>query len=148
MANYNENFSVGFYFEFSFEGGDTAFKEVSGISKELGVEEIESTGENRFKYRLPTLTTSGNLVLKRGITPKDSQLIKWCIDTLDNGLTNSIETKDISVNLLNSEGEVLMKWMFYKAYPVKYAVADLRSQDNEVLIETLELAYTYFDTKS
>ncbi len=139
------DYVVGFYFELSFEGEDAAFKEVSGISKELGIEEVTSGGENRFKYRLPTLTTSKNLVLKRAIVPKDSKLIEWCQDTLDVGLAEPIETQDISVNLLNDEGEVLLKWLFHNAYPVKYGVGDLKSQESEVLLETIELAYTYFE---
>lgn len=139
------DYVVGFYFELSFEGEDAAFKEVSGISKELGIEEVTSGGENRFKYRLPTLTTSKNLVLKRAIVPKDSKLIEWCQDTLDTGLAQAIETQDISVNLLNNEGEVLLKWLFHNAYPVKYGVGDLKSQESEVLLETIELAYTYFE---
>jgi phage tail-like protein len=141
----DDEYVVGFLFELSFEGEDAAFKEVSGISKELGIEEVRSGGENRFKYRLPTLVTSKNLILKRGIIDAESQLISWCSDTLDNGFGTSIETHDVSVNLLNSDGEVLIKWTFYNAYPVKYSVSDLKSQESEVLIETIELAYTYFD---
>ena len=147
MVNPN-TYPVSFYFRFSFKGVDTNFKEVSGISKELGIEDVRSGGENRFKYRLPTLTSSKNLVLKRGIAPKDSKLIKWCADTLNDGLTNSIQPQDILVNLLNQEGDVVMKWTFYNAYPVKYALADLRSQENEILIETVEFAYTYFELKT
>lgn len=139
------DYVVGFYFELSFEGEDAAFREVSGISKEFGIEEVTGGGENRFKYRLPTVVSSKNLVLKRAIIPKNSKLIQWCSDTLDVGLAKPIETKDIAVNLLNEEGEVLIKWQFHKTYPVKYAVADLKSQESEVLLETIELAFTYFE---
>ncbi|WP_460219968.1 phage tail protein [Psychroserpens sp. MEBiC05023] len=142
------DYLVGFYFELSLDGENIAFKEVSGISKELGIEEVKSGGENRFKYRLPTITSSKNLVLKRAIAPNNSSLVKWCSDTLDGGLTQPIRPQDLTVNLLNEKGEVLMKWLFYKAYPVKYAIADLKSRDNEVLVESVELAYTYFEVKT
>lgn len=66
------NYPLGFYFELSFKDEDAAFKEVSGISKELSMEEVVCGGENRFKYRLPTITTSQNLVLKRALIPKGS----------------------------------------------------------------------------
>ncbi|WP_298423870.1 phage tail protein [uncultured Kordia sp.] len=144
----NTDYPVGFYFSLSFEGEDAAFKEVSGISKDLGIEEITSGGENRFKYRLPNVSSSQNLVLKRAIVPTGSKLITWCSDTMDNGLATAIETKDVSVNLLDNEGKVLKKWTFYNAYPVKYEVSDLKSQESEILIETIELAYTYFDVGS
>jgi phage tail-like protein len=147
MANTAE-YPVGFYFSLSFEGEDAAFKEVSGISKELGVEEITSGGENRFKYRLPNVSSSQNLVLKRAIVPTGSKLISWCGSTLDDGLAAAIQTKDVSVDLLDNKGTVLMKWTFYNAYPVKYAVSDLKSQESEILIETIELAYNYFNIVS
>jgi phage tail-like protein len=141
-------YPVGFYFSLSFEGEDAAFKEVSGISKEFGVEEVGSGGENRFKYRLPTVSSSKNLVLKRAIVPTGSSLITWCSDTLDGGLSSAIKTQDVSVDLLDNEGTVLMKWTFYNAYPISYAVSDLKSQESEILIETIELAYTYFNIQS
>ena len=143
----NSEYSVGFYFSLSFEGEDAAFKEVAGISKELGMEEVASGGENRFKYRLPTVSASKNLVLKRAIVPTGSKLITWCSNMLDAGLATAIQTQDVSVDLLDNEGTVLMKWTFYNAYPVNYAVSDLKSQESEILIETIELTYNYFNIK-
>lgn len=141
MAN---SYLVGFYFQLSFKGEDAAFKEVSGISKELSMEEVVCGGENRFKYRLPTITTSQNLVLKRALIPEGSKLIDWCASTLDEGLASAISPHDVSVSLFNSDGSVSVMWTFYNAYPVKYAVSDLKSQENEIVIESIELAYTYF----
>ena len=148
MADKSDDYPLGFYFELSFGGEDAAFKEASGLSKELGTEEVRSGGENRFKYRLPTVATGKNLVLKRAVIPSGSKLINWCSDTLDEGFTNPIKTNDVSVNLLNSKGKVLMKWTFYNAYPVEYSVSDLKSQESEILMETIALAYTYFNVKS
>ncbi len=141
------NYPVSFYFKLSFEGEDAAFQEVSGISKELGIEEVSSGGENRFKYRLPTTVKSQNLVLKRALIPEGSKLIQWCSDTIDMGLDNGIQTKDITLSLLNAEGKPQVSWTFHNAYPVKYAVSDLRSNESELAIETIELAYTYFNVR-
>lgn len=141
MAN---NYPVGFYFQLSFKGEAIAFKEVSGISKEFNREEIISGGENRFKYRLPTITTTQNLVLKRGLISKESELMKWCANTLDQDFATPIETHDVSLSLLDSSGTVSIMWTFHNAYPVKYVISDLKSQENEIVMETIELAYTYF----
>jgi phage tail-like protein len=138
-------YPVGFYFKLSFKGDDTAFQEVSGISKELHLEEVIGGGENRFKYRLPNISTSSNLVLKRGLVTKGSKLVDWCAATMDNGLIAAIETHDVSVTLMNEKGNSTAMWTFYNAYPVKYAVSDFKSQENSIVIESIELAFTYFD---
>ncbi|HEX6181118.1 MAG TPA: phage tail protein, partial [Chitinophagaceae bacterium] len=62
---------VGFHFKVEFSGvgnsdNDTRFQEVSGLTAEIGTEELQVGGENRFSYRLPTRARFGNLVLKRG----------------------------------------------------------------------------------
>ncbi len=141
----NSTYPVAFYFELSFKGEDAAFQEVSGISKELGIEEIVCGGENRFKYRLPGVATSQNLVLKRAVVTEDSKLLDWCASVIDGGLYNKIKPHDVTVSLLDKFGNVSVKWTFYNAYPIKYAVSDLKSQDNSLVIETIELAYTYFE---
>jgi len=138
-------YPVSFYFELSFVGEDAAFQEVSGISKELSVEEIVCGGENRFKYRLPTTATSQNLVLKRAVVPEGSQLVYWCASCIDQGLAVSIQPHDVMLSLLDSNGNVCMQWTFYNAYPIKYSVSDLKSQESGIAIESIELAYTYFD---
>jgi phage tail-like protein len=141
----SNDYPVSFYFTLSFAGVDAAFKEVSGISKELSVEEIVCGGENRFKYRLPTISSSQNLVLKRAMVPAGSQLVNWCANCIDQGLSNPIQPKNVILKLLNASGIVCMQWTFNNAYPVKYAVSDLNSQESTIAIESIELAYTYFN---
>ncbi|AXG74382.1 phage tail protein [Flavobacterium arcticum] len=138
------NYPIAFYFELSFNGEDAAFQEVSGISKELSIEEVACGGENRFKYRLPTLSTSQNLILKRALIPDGSELIDWCASCIDEGLANPIVTHDVSVSLLSADGTVCAMWTFHGAYPIKYTISDLKSQENSLVIESIELAYTYF----
>jgi phage tail-like protein len=140
---------VSFAFQLSFSstaGSDsTTFLELSGIDMEMDTEgEVDSGGENRFKHRLPGVAKYNNLVLKRGLVSKDAVLAKWILDTLEPGLNTAITPKTITVSLLDQSGEVMMSWDFINAYPVKWEVADLKSNDNELAIETLELAYNYF----
>jgi phage tail-like protein len=141
-------YPLGFYFELSFSGEDAAFQEVSGIAKELSMEEVAGGGENRFKYRLPGVASSQNLVLKRALVPSGSNLLAWCAGTIDQGLGVSIQTYDVTVRLLGADGKACASWVFHNAYPVKYSVSEFRSMENGVVIETIELAYTYFDISS
>lgn len=141
----SSDYPVAFYFSLSFKGEDAAFQSVSGISKELTIEEVVCGGENRFKYRLPGVATSQNLVLKRAVINEDSKLLDWCAGIIDGGLFNKIKPHDVTVSLLDKIGNVSVQWTFYNAYPVKFALSDLNSQENNLVIETIELAYTYFE---
>ena len=137
---------VAFYFRVSIPGETgTAFQEVSGISMEMNAEEVEEGGSNRFKYKVPTAAKYSNLVLKRGLAAKDSALLKWCTDTLNGDLTQKIEPKSLMVELVNEKGSPSMSWHFVYAYPVKWAVSDLDSMNDEIVIESLEFTYTYFE---
>jgi phage tail-like protein len=138
---------TSFYFSMSIAGdssdSDAAFQEASGLSAQLDVEDVVSGGENRFKYRLPTTMTYPNLVLKRGVATAPSSLVTWCKQTLDNGLAQPISCKNVLLSLLDKNGHTTMSWNFVKAYPVKWAINDLKSQESNILIETIELAYQY-----
>jgi phage tail-like protein len=138
---------VGFHFrvEFSLPGlsnRDNRFQEVGGLSAVLGVEELQEGGENRFVHRLPTRPKYANLTLKRGLLI-DSGLIQWCRDAIENF---SFEPTTVNVTLLNAEHEPLGPvYNFVRAYPVKWAVSDFKAQENGLVVETLELAYQYFN---
>jgi len=142
---------VSFYFKLSFSGisgqVEASFKEVSGITMEMGIEEIAEGGVNGFKHRVPTTAKFSNLVLKRGLVPKDSELAQWCMDTLTGNLENTLETKMITVHLLEASRKPLKSWSFNNAWPVKWSVSDLNSMNNEIAIETLEFAYSNFQAR-
>ena len=140
---------VAFYFRLSLSGSTTdanaSFKEVSGISLEMDTEEISEGGNNNFKHRIPTSVKYSNLVLKRGLAYKDSALVAWCQDTFNEVLLDHISTKTIVITLLNESGLPLKTWKFVNAWPVKWAVSNPNSMNNEIVIETMEFAYSYFE---
>ncbi|MBI3525614.1 MAG: phage tail protein [Betaproteobacteria bacterium] len=137
-----------FYFKVTFSGfgdySDTSFQEVSGISRKMETEEYSEGGENRFVHHLPKPVKYENLVLKRGIATKKSELIKWCRAVLEGGLTQPIQTRRILVLLMNATQVPIRAWQFTNAYPVKWAVDGFNSTKNEVSIETIELSYNEF----
>lgn len=137
---------VGFHFrvEFNLDGlkdGDVRFQEVSGLSAELGVEEVTEGGENRFAHRLPARAKYSNLTLKRGLLT-ESRLIDWCKNAIENF---DFEPTTVNVTLLNENHEPLADTLsFIRAWPVKWTVSDFKAQDNGLVVETLELTYNYF----
>lgn len=136
---------VGFHFKVEVLGlapiaHDVRFTEVSGLSVELGTEEIAEGGENRFLQKFPTRAKYPELVLKRGLL-LHSEVANWirqCIEDLD------IEPKNVDIKLLNEKHEPLLTWHVINAYPTKWSVSDLNASNNAVLVESLQLYYQYF----
>ena len=119
---------------------DVRFQDVSGLVAELGIEEIQEGGENRFTHRLPTRAKYSNLVLKRGMLV-DSGLIKWFTDAVENFV---FTPSTIQVKLLDKDHQPMVIWDFIKAWPVKWTISDLKATENSIAIESIELAYQYF----
>lgn len=124
---------------------DASFKEVSGLSVELAVEELGEGGENRFKHRLPTGAKYTNLQLKRGLLVASSPFFQWCSTTLQGNLVQAIVPNSIIVVLLDENAAPLKTWSVVNAWPVKWSVSDFNSMEGQVVIETLEIAYQYFN---
>ena len=137
---------VGFYFKVQFgflplDSSDARFQEVSGFTSELGIEEVVEGGENRFSHRFPSRGKYSNLVLKRGLLT-DSELISWMKDAIEEFV---FSPTTVNVTLLNENGEpVGDTFSFINAWPVKWSVSDYKAQDNSLVVETIELAYSYF----
>lgn len=140
--------ATGFYFKIEVEGitdtSDNSFKEVSGLSLELGSEKLIEGGVNNFTWELPTQVSSSNLVLKRGVLSKKSKLIKWIESSINTDYSKALVLKKIVVKLFNPKGKPLITWTFNDARPVKYQVSDFDSMKNEILIETMEFTYTFY----
>ena len=124
---------------------DGSFQEVTGIQSELETESVNEGGENRFTYRLPRQVRYPNLVLKRGIVTFGSAFVLWITTTLSSGLAAPVTTKDLMVSLFNTSGIPLLSWVFVAAYPLRWELAPLDSTKNQVLVETLEFSYNYFN---
>jgi phage tail-like protein len=137
----------GFYYRVEFgissAKNDVRFQSVSGLSVEYDVEEYKEGGENRFTHKLPGRTKYADLVLKRGMLT-DSEVTKWCLAAFRD---RDFRPSDISVILMNEQGQPLRTWNIAHAIPKKWLVTDLNANDNAVVIETLELIYQYFTVK-
>ena len=134
-----------FYFNVSFNGVTSSiagsFREVSGIRSEMAVEEVAEGGENRFVHVLPGRVKHPRLVLKRGVAPANSMLVRWCKAVLEGGLGIPLVPKLVSVQLMNGEGSPVRAWSFANAYPVAWEVEAFNATKNEVAMDKVELAY-------
>ena len=139
---------VGFHFRVEFVGigndNDIRFQSVSGLSIEYDTESFKEGGENRFEHKLPVRTKYADLSLKRGMLT-DSKVIEWCLKAFEN---REFQPAQINVLLLNENHQPIKRWEVIDAWPKKWSVSDLNAQENGLVIETLDLAYKYFNVKT
>lgn len=135
---------VGFHFLVEFigiaDGADTRFTEVSGLSVEMGSEELAEGGENRFVQKYPTRAKYPELVLKRGLM-KNSAVWDWVRQCI---VDYRIEPRNLDIKLLNDAHEPLITWHVVGAWPTRWSVSDLNAASNAFAVESMQLAYQYF----
>jgi len=119
---------------------DVRFQSVSGLSVEYDSEMFKEGGENRFEHKLPVRTKYPDLALKRGLLT-DSGVINWCLQAFQN---RSFTRAHIIVKLLNENHQPLKTWHVYNAWPKKWSVSDFNAQENSLVVESLEISYSYF----
>jgi phage tail-like protein len=146
---------ASFHFKVEFLGvsgmsGDTEqrFQEVSGLSVEVETEELREGGENRFVYKLPKRAKYPNLVLKRGLLT-NTAILGWIKSAMTSYFLASpiprFVPADILITLMDETENGVATWKVYQAYPLKWSSSDFRASDNSIVIETIELAYQYFE---
>ena len=54
---------------------------------------------------------------------------------------------DILITLLNDADEPTAIWSVVQAYPLKWSISDFRATDNSIVVESIELAYQFFERK-
>lgn len=86
----------------------------------------------------PGLIKYSNLVLKWGLTAS-MELYNWRKNVEQGKI--SLARKNISVILIDEEGNDAARWQFSNAWPSKYKAPDLNAVGNEVAIETLEIVF-------
>lgn len=127
-----------FHFLVQWGGVRIGFTEVTGLDMQVEVIEYrEGSSPEYSKIKMPGMHKFSNITLKRGTIQGDSEFYKW-INTIS--LTVS-ERRDIIISLLNETHVPVMTWKAKNAFPIKVQASDLKSDGNEVAIETLELAH-------
>ena len=126
-------------------GVDASFQDISGLQSEIGTDDVPEGGENRFVHRLPKQSKYANLVLKRGAVSTLSFFAEWFGGTIGSTLSLPVLPQNLLVSLLGQSGIPMIAWAVINAYPLKWSMSNLNSQDGRVLIESLELSYNYFE---
>lgn len=135
MANYP---LPKFHFQVEWGGTRIGFTEVTGLTIENEVIEYrEGSSPEYNKVKMPGMHKFGNITLKRGTFASDNEYFTW----LNTVKLNTIERRDLIINLLNENHEPVVVYKVKQAWPVKIQAPDLKSDANEAAIESLELAH-------
>ena len=127
-----------FHFQVEWGGTRIGFTEVSGLTTETEVIEYrEGSSPEYSKVKMPGMQKFGNITLKRGTFNSDNEYYQWW----NSVKLNTIERRDMTISLLNENHEPVMVWKVKNAWPNKVQSTDLKSDGNEVAIETLEIVH-------
>jgi phage tail-like protein len=75
--------------------------------------------------------------MKRGIFVKDTTFWTW----FQQIKMNTIARRTVLIKLLDEAGKTTMQWQLNNAWPTKITCTDLKSDGNEVAVDTLEIAH-------
>jgi phage tail-like protein len=127
-----------FHFTVEWGGSRVGFSEVSGLTQEnQAIEYRDGSFPEYSSIKMPGLRKFSNVTLKRGIVQGDNQFFAW----LSTVKLNTVERRDLIINLLNEEHQPVMVWKVMRAFPVKVEGPQLKATGNEVAIESIELAH-------
>jgi phage tail-like protein len=132
---------AGFKFSVKLGGKTVAwFTECSGLSMERGVYTHEEGGVNTHVHQLPDRCKYTSVTLKRGVAESDADdlLWKWFQEGLYDG---KVKRENVSIYLHSTDRKQVMHWDLTRAFPTKWTGPDLKSADNSVAIETLQLVH-------
>lgn len=126
-----------FYFTVKFDSQENTavFQEVAGLDIEN--QSLDFRIHQFSMIKLPGIERSGTVTLKKGIFGKDNDIFNW-INAIKK---NTIKRETVTIQLMDEQGNPTITWKLLNAWPTIISGTDLKSEGNEVSIETLELAH-------
>ena len=128
-------------FYFSVDWGSTTnipFQEVSGL--EIEAQPIEYRHGNSPVFstiNMPGIVKNSHVTMKKGVFVNDNAFWDW----YNKIKMNTIERQNVVIKLLDESGSPTMTWTLNNAWPSKISSTDLKSDANEVAIETIEISH-------
>ncbi|WP_299002120.1 phage tail protein [uncultured Shewanella sp.] len=119
---------------------DIRFSKVSGMNCSIETEPLEEGGENLARHLLPKRVNYETLKLERGMVIGSLLNLEFSLAMT----TLEMVPGNAMVCVLNDLGIPVSSWLFLKTYPLKWSVSDLDANQNDLMIDTMELAYEKF----
>jgi phage tail-like protein len=127
-----------FSFQVKWDDLEFIFQEVTGLSSESQV--VEYRGGNNKVYptvKMPGIQKFSDVTLKKGLYIGDKSLWK----TMNLVSMNNYKRAKMTINLLDETQSVAMSWELSNAIPIKMSDTDMRSDGDEIAIESMEFAH-------
>ena len=114
------------------------FKEVTIPDSSQDPIEYREGNEQPTVRKIPGLIKYGNIALKVGLTDS-MELYEWR-KLVEAGKTDEYY-KNMAIILIDEQGESKSRWEFSNAWPTKYDAPDLNATDNNIAIESIDIAH-------
>lgn len=116
------------------------FDEVTGLDAKMEVQEYKEGGVNGFTHKLPGRISFSNLTLKWG-SQVNSDLWDW-YNSFVTKRDKKAELRDVSILQFDQKRNEVHRWNLKAAFPVKWVGPSYKAGDNQLSVETLELAFS------
>lgn len=128
-----------FKFRVEIDGIQTAaFSEATIPDSSTDPVEYREGTDAPTQKKLSGLVKYGNITLKKGLTDS-MDLYEWRKLVEQKGAGGA--RKNISLVLIDEEGNDKARWNVAEAWPTKYDPSDFNAKSNEVVIESLEIVH-------
>lgn len=127
-----------FHFQVKWDSEVMSFQEVSGLDAESQPIEYRAGDSKTFSVvKMPGIKKYGNVTMKKGVFKSDNKFWDWFKEIK----MNTIKRKPVTISLLDEEGNPTMVWTLTNAWPSKITGTDLKSDGNEVAVESIEVVH-------
>lgn len=117
---------------------DIPFQEVSGLDVESQPLNYRHGNSPEFsEINMPGMKKYTPVTMKKGVFAKDNSFFDWFAKIQ----MNTIERQNVVIKLLDEGGDPTMTWTLTNAWPTKVNSTDLKSEANEVAIESIEIMH-------
>jgi phage tail-like protein len=127
-----------FYFKVVMNSTEISFQEVSGLDTESQPIEYRHGNNPLFStIKMPGIAKYGKVTMKKGVFISDNKFWEW----YNQIKINTIKKEAVIISLLDETGNPTMTWTLTNAFPTKITAADIKTDGNEVAIETIEISH-------
>lgn len=113
------------------------FSEVTGLESALEMHDYKEGGRNGYVHKFATRASFGNITFKRGVAVRPD-LFRW-YDRVRRGSFGA--RRSILIAHLGEDGEPQLVWFVFRALPAKYVGPSWNASQNNVAVESLEVAH-------